>query len=309
LIRTNGYGILLILFKGEGVNTSIHLVSWKKDLAVDQTTMNNWLSSLKDLLDLRNAVRLSLPGLLGAALLAAILWPPKPINLIPIVTSGPLQIDKPSQLDNPVERVLAPRTREPQCVIVEYNLPEVPGGYKVFFSGYKSRLQKRQYALEEQHDNLERCLAAENRFKGEEQSKNRALQRDLAAAERSRAMEADLLEKYKALDSSMVGVARTHLREVETRVEQLRMQITENEQDARDREWEIAELARWKGVVSDRLAEPGKLRPELGFDEYMSALSNHVLAFIFLAVTVGMVTEGILTPGTLGTLEMILFKQ
>jgi hypothetical protein len=271
--------------------------------------MGNSISSLKDLLDLKNAVKLSLPGLLSAALLAAILWPPKPIDVLPVVTSEPLQIDQPAGLDKPIQRALAPRTKEPQCVIVEYYLHEVPRGYRIFLSSYKSSLQARQYALEEQNENLERCIAAENEFKGEEQSTNEALARDLASAERLQAADTGMLEKYETSDTSMVGVLGAHLSEVETRVAALRVEIAKNEQHARDRDWEIAELTRWKAVVSDRLAEPGKLRPELGFDDYMAALSNHVLAFVFLSVTVGMVTEAIVTPGMLGTLETILFKQ
>jgi len=309
LLSLNVYGIMWTFsWLSTGYNEPVWCPG-RRALGGDQTTMNNWLSSLKDLLDLKNAVKLSLPGLLGAALLAAILWPPRPIDVIPVVTSELLQIDKPSTLGDPVARSLLPRTREPQCVIAEYNLPDVPGGYRVFFSGYKSGLQMRQYSLEEQKENLERCLAVENQFKGEEQTNDEALQRDLAGTERLRAKEAGELERYKLSDSSMIDLASAHLSEVDTQVQQLRGDINKSEQRVRDREWEIAELTRWKGLVSDRLAEPGKLRPELGFDEYMSALSNHVLAFIFLALTVGMVTEGILTPGTLGTLEAILFKQ
>jgi hypothetical protein len=268
--------------------------------------MDAWLSSLKDLLDFRNAVKLTLPGLLSAAMLTLFLWPPKPIDVIPEVTSTKLPIDmlSGSVIGNPVRSVLIPRLDEPGCIVDEYQLKELPG---ILFIDYKNSARLRQYALEQENENFEKCLAEEKRLEGEKQSHIDALRQDLKARESLRSADAALIAEYEKSDSPMIGMARKHLDSVEREVWNLRAEIWRDEQQARDRDWEVTELSRWKGVVSDRLADPGKLRPELGFDDYMSVLSKHVLAFIFLTVALGTITEAILTPGVLGMLESFLF--
>ena len=140
-----------------------------------------------------------------------------------------------------------------------------------------------------------------------EKAADEALQRDLTILEGSMAKQVVLLTAYEKADSPLTYLTRKRWEQSEKAIAERRSLIAQHEQEARDREWEIAELTRWKGIVSDRLAEPGRLRPELGFDDYLSALSKHVLAFIFLAVAVGMVLEGISTPGILGLLDSILF--
>jgi hypothetical protein len=62
-----------------------------------------------------------------------------------------------------------------------------------------------------------------------------------------------------------------------------------------------------EGVVNDRLSDPGKLRPVLGLDDYLSALSKHIVAFFLLCTIVGIPLEGISTPGALEALESFLF--
>jgi len=279
--------------------------------------MDSWLSSLKDLLDIRNSAKLSLPGAICATLLVIIFWPPKPIDVIPVVQASSkdnnLQIGLPAEasappageswqspLDGFIRRVLVPKTPNPACTIDEYYLKPVTGITGLLFKKYSDDAQRRQHALEEQSGNLERCLAAEKRLQGVEKAADEALQRDLTILEGSMAKQVVLLTAYEKADSPLTYLTRKRWEQSEKAIAERRSLIAQHEQEARDREWEIAELTRWMGIVSDRLAEPGRLRPELGFDDYLSALSKHVLAFIFLAVAVGMVLEGISTPGILG---------
>jgi hypothetical protein len=204
-------------------------------------------------------------------------------------------------------RVLTPRAAEPSCKIDEYYLLPLTGITGILFEEHNQSAQNRQYALEEQNENLERCLAAEKKFVGAEQDVAAALQRDLNILEATHATQAAVVAEDKRVDSPLIEAAQRRFDDTEKIVQNKRLEISKEQQDARDREWEIAELTRWKAIVSDRLADPGRLRPELGFDDYLSALSKHVMAFVFLAVAVGMVMEGISTPGVLGTLESILF--
>ena len=275
--------------------------------------MGEWLSSLKNLLDIKNVIKLTLPGLLGAVVLAAIFWPPKPIDIVPVVTSTPPPMGDGKALGNGIGKYLG-RVHQPvasgsQCLIAEYGLDELPSGIRSLLPGFKREAQLRQFGLEQQRDNLEQCLLDEQRLKGEEQSRNAALQRDLQALEALRDKDASSVAEYERQDSPMIDPAIRLRENVNGKIDTLRDKLSGNEQKARDREWDIAELTKWKGVVTDRLTDPGKLRPELEFDEYMSALSNHLLAFIFLAVTVGMITEAIVTPGILEMIESFVFRS
>jgi hypothetical protein len=270
--------------------------------------MESGLSMLKDLLDLRDRAKLTLPGAVCAAFLVMIFWPPKPIDVFPVVQSSSLMILPP---DPPfkgfVQHMLIPKTLDPVCAVDEYYLAPLGGITEVLFKTYRGNAQRRQYVLEEQNENLERCLAAEKRLVGAEQVANANLQRDLAVLEAAHAKQIDLMADYEKSDSPLITSARRHWEDLERIISAKRLEIARKEQAIRDREWKIAELTRWKGIVSDHLAEPGRLRPEVGFDDYLAALSKHVLAFIVLAAMVGMVIEGISTPGVLESLESILF--
>jgi hypothetical protein len=46
----------------------------------------------------------------------------------------------------------------------------------------------------------------------------------------------------------------------------------------------VEELTRTQQVIKARLADPGRLRPRLGFDAFMTGLVNHVVAFILLSL-------------------------
>jgi hypothetical protein len=275
--------------------------------------MEPWLSSLKALLDVKDGIKLTLPGLVCAFFLILVFWPPKPIDVMPIVQSSLPKLDiRPPRVTQPpfdafVRRAFMPRTADPGCAVDEYFLEPVVGPTGALFQENNDKARSHQYALEEQSENLQRCLAAESRLVGAEEALNAALEGDLRMLEASRARQSALVADYERLNSPMIPLARGRLEATDRTTELKRAAILKNEQAARDRTWEIAELTRWKGIVSDRLSDPGRLRPELGFDDYLSAMSKHVLAFVFLAAVIAMIIEGISTPGLLKTLESILF--
>jgi len=272
--------------------------------------MDSWLSSLKDLLAVKDGAKLTLPGVLSAALLLTLFLPPKPLDVIPVVRSlVNLGIKEPDSrpLGKFISRALTPRRADPACVIDGYFLKELPRVTGFLFQDRSQRAQSWQYILEEQNENIERCLASEKRLVDAEETAGTGLRRDLTMLETARAKQAAVVADYEIRNSPITGQAREQLEAADHAVETQRRATSTNEQKTKDRQWEIVELTRWKGIVMERLAEPGKLRPELGFDDYLSAMSKHVLAFVFLVIAVGMVVEGISTPGLLKTLESILF--
>jgi len=275
--------------------------------------MGEWISSLKDLVDVGSTIKLSLPGLAIAALLIIVLWPPQPVDLIPVVESRELQIarvkpqDSGGALGKEARALFFPKTRNPPCRVSGFYLRNLPGGLDMLTSDYARQAKLRQYALEEQRENLDLCLGEEKRLAGQEQSQNAALQRDLATLEKSRNTLAGLEAEYAKSGNALLPVVQKRRKANEHLIAELRNQIYANEQAARDRDWETGELTRWRTILADRLADPGRLRPQVGFDEYVSAISSHVLAFITLAVSVGIVVQGIVTPGTLGSFDAALF--
>lgn len=275
--------------------------------------MESWISSLKSLFDLKSAIKLSIPGILGAAGLAFLLLPPKPVDLIPVVTDS---VPAAKSVPNPPIGighyegvVLTTKALPIPCVVLEYALNRKSEISLSFFPASKERAQLRQYVLEQQRNNLEGCLANEKRLQGKEATDNAALQRDLTVLEGALKKRGESVAEYEISDSPLATYARGLQSSTEKQVRDVRERISINDQRMRDRDWEIGELTRWKAVVTDRLSDPGRLRPQLGFDDYMSALSNHTLAFIFLAVVVGIITEALWTPALLDGLEATLYKS
>jgi hypothetical protein len=283
--------------------------------------VESWFSSLKDLIDLKDGAKLTLPAVLCSFLFIVLFWPPRPLDMIPVVLSLKLPIKLPSELPcgpkakqmcdgafgEPASRELIPRTFDPICTVDEYNLNPAPGVTGILFGEYNRRTQRRQYALEEQNENLERCIAEEKRLVGSERATSDDYQGYLKVMEESRAKQASAIVDYERVDSPMLGAAMARRFVIEQQITAARSALAATQQEARDREWEIAELTRWKGVVTERLAEPGRLRPELGFDVYLAVLSKHVMAFVVLAVAVGIVLEALWTPGALQAIEELLF--
>lgn len=272
--------------------------------------MESLVTSLKDLLDLKKVASITLPGVATAAILALLLWPPRPLDVIPIVTAPKLGI---TAANNQVfiKSLLRPRlngANDPSCSVEEYQLKQLPGGMKLASEEYEQASRSRQFELEEQNGNLDACLAVENRMAGREKAQNEHSQRDLKAAEAARGAASSVVAAFARVGSPLLGSAQFQLASEENQVEQLRNQILANEQTTRNREWEIAELTRFKRMVSERLADPGKLRPQLAFDDYMAALSNHLVAFIALSMTVGILLQAVFTPAILGGLYELFFQ-
>jgi hypothetical protein len=77
------------------------------------------------------------------------------------------------------------------------------------------------------------------------------------------------------------------LKELQEKEEDIRVkqrEIHEEEQLQRERVRRSTELTRLSKEVSDRLLEPGRLRPLQKFDDFLASLGSHVVAFLSLAL-------------------------
>jgi hypothetical protein len=104
--------------------------------------------------------------------------------------------------------------------------------------------------------------------------------------------------------SPLLQQYRIHLKSLDDQISALRKAILEREQN---RDWEIGELTRFRNIVAERLADPERLRPELTFDDYVTKLSRHVVAFILLAITTGMVLNAVITPSGIRGVYRLMF--
>jgi hypothetical protein len=200
--------------------------------------MNSWLSSLKDLLALN--IKLSLPGLLTTALLVVVFWPAKPIDVIPVVHSTVLQYDPPHEVTvGPVRMAHTPIEGISDCSVDEYYLDPPPKGILGIFALSNRRSQLRQFALEQQGEYLDQCLADEKRLVGKEQSENAYLEDHRTATEAWRASEATLAASYERSGGPLLPQTSERIGAVEKLIENDYEQIAIREQVIRDRQWEI----------------------------------------------------------------------
>ena len=241
--------------------------------------MDSVLSQLKDLLELKDKAKLALPGVVFGFLLMIAFLPPRPIDWIPVVQSDsthpPIKVPDDllpgkhipgfdsneilSPYGNFAGRAFIPVREEPACTIDKYELKQASQLTGTLFQTNNAAARARQRALEEQNENLDRCLAAEKRLAGREEAVIAALNVDLTGLEVAQQTQAALAADYARLHSPLLSSALERSKLGESAVEAKRAEIRKEEQSIRNREWETGELTRWKKVVTDRLSEPGKL--------------------------------------------------
>jgi hypothetical protein len=108
------------------------------------------------------------------------------------------------------------------------------------------------------------CQDAENELKQIRKTQSDFLASDLAS-----------LEKDRATKESEIKAKRESLSVVQEAI---------GKQDA-----ELAAWKRYSDLIASRLADPGRLRPRLDFNAFVSLQTNHVVGFIVLSIALGVV--------------------
>jgi len=278
--------------------------------------MNSLVELVSNVLNLTKLASLTLPGLLSAGVMALLLWPPKPLDVMPVVVNSDISVPPeikvgPISVGERVRELLRPTLPQPNCSVYEYRMLEkrdfqYAGSYSVS-SDDIARAQ--QFALEEQNSDLSKCISDEERIAETEKHAVVAFQNDLGAVEASRSSAAHTLSAYESIDSPLVAEARGRFESIDGQVQHLRKNILAIDQQIGDREFEISELRRFKAMADDRLSDPGRLRPEKPFDAFVEVLSRHVLAFIILALTLGVIIKAIITSSGIPALYSVIFES
>lgn len=154
----------------------------------------------------------------------------------------------------------------------------------------RRRQLQEQLILDFENQKFSECINLETSLKGRETTENQQLKADLDIEEKQRSAAQDNYLAYlKSNNLALADRYRTEMENFQGCISLKRYSVLWNERDSLERDRRLAELTRGQGVITARLADPGRLRPRLGFDDFTTALVNHVVGFILLSLAAGVV--------------------
>jgi hypothetical protein len=238
------------------------------------------LSALKDLLT--NVKNLSLPGIFAAFGFVLLLWPPQVIDVVNDVTvnsdyAGDMWPKTQDGLKDYAGRI------DPVCNTFpkarERALPNPQS-----FEESKSVALANQFNLERIARTLSECSEKEKALSGFEDSEIVAGNAEIDVLRKERDGIQDIYLGYEKTANPLAGIFKGRLKAAEDKIRDKQADVRKLEQLKRERDRRIGELDRLNKDVVARLAEPGRLRPKEKFDDFLASLSNHIIAFLALAL-------------------------
>jgi hypothetical protein len=160
----------------------------------------------------------------------------------------------------------------------------------------KSRKQQiqQQLILDFENQKFSECINLDTSLKGREAAENQQLTADLDIEEKQRSSAQDNYLAY--LKSNNLFLASRYRREMDNFqgcITLKRYSVLWNDRDIQERDRQMTELTRDQGIITARLADPGRLRPRLGFDDFVTGLVNHVVAFILLSLAAAIIVTAL----------------
>jgi hypothetical protein len=153
---------------------------------------------------------------------------------------------------------------------------------------------EQQLILDLENQKFSECIDLETSLKGREATENLQLKADLDIAEKQRSSAQDNYLAY--LKSNNLPLASRYRKEMDNFqgcITLKRYSVLWNERDILERDRRLTELTRDQGIITARLADPGRLRPRLGFDDFVTGLVNHVVAFILLSLAAAIIVTAL----------------
>ena len=308
--------------------------------------MDQIITLLTNLFNLTKVAAVTLPGLLTAGGLALILWPPTPIDVIPVVVavSRTPETVLPYNLPNATSPVVNHRIQQtatastfPSPYVaacrVEHWTPdsdddtrqlreelnassqvtdEIPYDAAwaqeqfdqltrveeqvnhLWIPQTRRRRILEQFALDLAAHNLAICIDTEKSWQGQEQREIQQWTSDLDHLETQRSAAQDNLIAYRKSNN---GTLAAHYEELmatlQDRIDTLRNSIRGQNRDVQERARRISELSAEQSAVGERLTDPGRLRPRVGFDLFVTGLVSHIVGFILLSLAAAIVVTAI----------------
>src|SRR5581483_1396716 len=256
--------------------------------------MDRLITLLQNLLSLNKVASVSLPGVFSALAIAILMWPPRTIDEVPcVIIPGQIQI-----ANVPACRPTANEQRTRACMLGTRDLPNRP-----WFEPEASK--NSQLVLDREKQNIAECVENETSRKGEEKARNEYLTQDVADRQKLSTVLLDTYTAYEKSNNPLAGQFRAKWESNSKAIGDIREKILSNEQSIRDRDRNLTELARFDKIISERLADPGRLRPRQTFDDVLIALVNHVTGFILLAIALGVVSTPLAQAGAAGFFDLV----
>jgi len=262
--------------------------------------MDKIITLLESLLSLNKVASVSLPGLFFAVGLAMILWPPPTKDKIPNVVN---RVCPP--LTEKIEAYLTDKMVVPKERACEVEMHLIPTYKGLNLEDFRSTQVDNQLLLDRQKDKIAQCIEIETSRKGFEKTQNDYLALDIADLEKPLTAALDTYSNYEKSDNPLAARFKAKAKAHQDEIQDKRKLILKNEQSMRNRDLYLAELARYDKIISDRLADPGRLRPRKTFDDLLASFVNHVVAFVLLAIALGVVLTPLNQFASAGSFDLV----
>jgi len=277
------------------------------------------ITLLSNLFSLTKVASVTLPGLLTAAGFALVLWPSIPVDVIPAVVriedvSPPptlaktqacqvqhwamddvmywMELQASSLQNNPAAAqpqnigpapALNPDqlTQEAlrQILVIENRTKNLS------VPGMRKRAILEQVALDYEVQSLALCADLEKSWSGKEEISIQQATADLDILEKQRSSAQDNYLAYlKTNNRPLIAQYQRDMGGLQDRITQKRNDLLSLTQDRKERERRAGELLAEQQEIKDRLGDPGRLRPRVGFDLFVTGLINHIVGFILLSL-------------------------
>lgn len=281
--------------------------------------MNQIITLLTNLFNLTKVASVTLPGLLAAAGFALILWPAVPVDVIPAVVRVEKVSPPPNLARTPACKVehwamddvlywinsqaaslpsnpapAQPENLGPAPALNPDQLTQealrqilVIEGRTTNLSvpGIRKRAILEQFALDYQVQSLGLCADLEKSWSGKDEIAIQQLTADLEILEKQRSAAQDNYLAYlKANNRSLIAQYQRDMGGLQDEIKAKRNELLDDTQDKKERERRAGELLTQQQEIKDRLGDPGRLRPRVGFDLFVTGLINHIVAFILLSL-------------------------
>lgn len=285
--------------------------------------VNQIITLLTNLFNLTKVASVTLPGLLAALGLALVLWPAVPVDVIPAVVSIAAPSPPPARVGaqaceiqhwvvDDVVRWMETQPLSPENRGDIQNIgPTHPGGGipprltqnalqqilgierqagNLTVPESRKRAILEQFVLDYEVQSLSICADLEKSWAGLDDLSIQQLTIDIENLEKQRSAAQDnYLASLKANSRSLAGQYEGDMRRQQDKIDEARDNILRSTQDKKERERRAAELGVEQQLIKDRLGDPGRLRPRVGFDLFVTGLINHVVAFILLSLAAAVI--------------------
>jgi hypothetical protein len=157
----------------------------------------------------------------------------------------------------------------------------------------KQQIQQ-QLILDFENQKFSECIDLETSLKGREVTENQQLTADLDIEEKERVSAQDNYLAYLKSNNRLLFTRyKTEMDNFQGCITLKRYSVLWNDRDIQERDRQTTELTRDQGIITARLSDPGRLRPRLGFDDFVTGLVNHVVAFILLSLAAAIIVTAL----------------